>query len=494
MKRRNIILSLICACCLGSCNVTDFSENLNEPQTTSPQSLLANAEFASFTHNHILQAAISMRYMIQTADGSIFQTYDWGRGDFAEYNYLRNVQKMIEEAGDEPANQPYVAIGKIMRAHSFFMLACIYGDVPYSQALRGEDTSIDMQERFYPAYDSQKEVLTGILLELEEANEILKNAVGTVESDIVYSGDLSKWRKLANTYQLRILLMMSKKASDPALGIPQRFDEIVSNPGEYPIFSSEEDQALVNYLNTEGVRYPFYNDLDLGSKRYIGKELCDLLVSLEDPRLFVFADPSELSQASDPNARYDFNNYKGVDVTLSLDEVNALIANKEFSRINAAHYADNPVGEPSLALSYSEVMLALAEASVLGWTNAVDARRCYEEAIRSSFNFYGLSADYTSYIENPAVAYDENNALTQIYRQRYIIYMIQGDFMSLFHYHRTGFPEMVCGRGQVTTGVPYRMRYPQVEVDMNQVNMEDALRNQGFAEDDEMNKLWIYQD
>ena len=222
MKRRNIILSLICACCLGSCNVTDFSENLNEPQTTSPQSLLANAEFASFTHNHILQAAISMRYMIQTADGSIFQTYDWGRGDFAEYNYLRNVQKMIEEAGDEPANQPYVAIGKIMRAHSFFMLACIYGDVPYSQALRGEDTSIDMQERFYPAYDSQKEVLTGILLELEEANEILKNAVGTVESDIVYSGDLSKWRKLANTYQLRILLMMSKKASTPNEPSPSR--------------------------------------------------------------------------------------------------------------------------------------------------------------------------------------------------------------------------------------------------------------------------------
>ena len=495
MKSRYILLFLISVWSLGGCSVIDFSDNPNEPQSTSPQSILTNVAFGSFTHNHIWQASMAMRYMVQTADGSIFQTYDWGRGDFAEYNYLRNAQKMIDEAGDEPSSQPYVAIGKILRAHNFFMLTCMYGDVPYFQALEGENTSLDMQERFYPAYDSQEEILTGILLELEEANEILKNSFGlSVENDIVYSGDLTKWRKLANTYQLRILLMMSKKASDTILGIPQRFNEIVSNPGEYPIFTTEEDQALVNYLNTEGVRYPFYNQLGFSTKIYIGKELCDLLVSLKDPRLFIFADPSELSQSADPNARYDFNNYKGVDVTLSLDEMNAVIENKEFSRINAAHYAGNPVGEPSLALSFSEAMLTLAEGVELGWTDAVDAKQCYEQAIRSSFSFYGLSADFDSYIKNPDVAYNARNALTQIYRQRYIIYTIQGDFMSLFHYHRTGFPEMKCGPGQVTVGVPYRMRYPQVEVDMNQSNMENALRNQGFAEDDEMNKLWIYQE
>lgn len=494
-KLHTIIIGGLLLTCTYSCDVTDFSENLNAPESVSPQSILPHAEFMSFTHNDLLKSSLSMRFMVQTGDGSKAQMYDWDRGNFDEYNHLRNVQKVIDESGEDAKNKAYVAVGKIMRAHNFFNLTCMYGDVPYSQALKGENQDINTSNRFYPAYDAQKDVLLGILNELKEANQLLKEYPdASLENDIIYEGDLSKWRKAANSYQLRILLMMSKKASDQSLGIPKRFQEIVENPTEYPIFSTFTDQLQIKYLNSDGVTYPLYNDIDMISKRYIGKEICDLLKELQDPRLFIYAEPSEKSQEENPaNAQYDFNNYQGVDATLPLNDINVALNDKTFSRINRKRYSQTQEGEPSVVLSYAEVMYALAEAYQLGWITSINPQKCYEEGIKASFSFYGLDNYYEQYIQNKNVSYNQQKALLQIYQQRYIIYMMQNDYMSLFQYHRTGYPEMKCGKGQITNQVPFRMRYPLNEVNMNHTHHQEALNNQGFAEDNEMCIPWLYQ-
>lgn len=501
MKMMNYIKSALFSAsliCLASCSVADYNLNPNSPANSHPQAILPEALFQTFRHNYYGEPAIAVRQIGVSGEGSGWQTYDWGRGGFNEYSSLGEVQRILIESGEAAELQAYVGVSKIMRAHSFFHMTMLYGDVPYSAAMQGENSELSEKERFQPVYDSQKDVFVGILKELEEANTIFKNlpAEATLQGDIVYGGDLLKWRKLANSYQLRVLLMLSGKEADADLQVATRFDRIVSDPTEYPVFETAADQLALNYLNTTGVRYPGYNSMDIQSKNYLTTEFCDLLVGMRDPRLFVIADPSEKAQEANPEgARYDFASYKGVDMTMSMADVNDAISTKEISRPNVEYYTLNPQAEPSLAFGYSEFMLALAEGAARGWTGAVDAATCYNEAIKTSFDFYGVpAAEYTTYVaSSSAAAYDSAKGIEQIALQRFILFTRQGDFHPLFHYHRTGFPEITCGIGQVKTAVPFRFRYPQNEINVNSVNMEAALKNQGFAEDDSALKPWIYR-
>ena len=54
------------------------------------------------------------------------------------------------------------------------------------------------------------------------------------KGDIFYNGNFAKWRKLVNSYKLRILIALSKKEADADLKIKQRFTEIMGNPSSFP--------------------------------------------------------------------------------------------------------------------------------------------------------------------------------------------------------------------------------------------------------------------
>ena len=98
--------------------------------------------------------------VIQADGESADQYYKWTRGSFGYYDNLRNVQKMGEEA--ERVNAPvYTALTKFFRAYYFYELTLRFGDIPYSQALKGEK-----EEIYTPEYDAQEDVFAGILLSL----------------------------------------------------------------------------------------------------------------------------------------------------------------------------------------------------------------------------------------------------------------------------------------------------------------------------------------
>src|SRR5690606_40225337 len=63
--------------------------------------------------------------------------------------------------------------------------------------------------------------------------------------DILYNGDLQKWRKFANTLMIRILMRQSAKKD-----VSQQVAEIFNNPDRYPVFSSVDDGATLVYNNS----------------------------------------------------------------------------------------------------------------------------------------------------------------------------------------------------------------------------------------------------
>lgn len=489
MKNLMIIIAVL-QFSISSCNVDEYNANPNNPTSVDPQALLPEVLFNTLRDRYITTGPLAVQHITATSDANIWQTYQWGNGSFDEYNILRNITKMMEEAEARNGIDAYAAIGKVLRAHLFFYLTRMHGDIPYSKALQGQNYNKPESERYAPKYDSQKSVIMGILSELEEANQIFRNSKLTVSGDIIYNGNMDKWRRLANSYKLRILIMLSNKADDPDLKVKTSFAAILNNPGEYPIFENTDMEAKLNYRDATNVRYPLYQQLETRNKRYIGKTICDLMKSTKDERLFIYADQTESAKRAGLPVN-DFSTYEGVDASLAIGAINNMVASSNYSRVNTDYYTTRPVGNPALALGYAELMFAIAEAGVRGWINA-DAKECYEKAITASYTFYGLSNKAAAYISGDLVNWDPARALEQIYQQRYLLFFYQCDFEPLFHYHRTGYPQITCGAGQITTSVPYRLRYPINEQNTNKQNLEKALADQGFSEDNSMNKLWIY--
>ncbi|WP_449437781.1 SusD/RagB family nutrient-binding outer membrane lipoprotein [Pedobacter steynii] len=207
---KKLIYSLIAGVLLmSSCKDQDLMNiDPNKPTQTHPQLLLTKIEWDAFRAYSGTSPLYATRMLVQTDGESEGQYFKWGRGDFGPYSSLRNVTKMIEEATRINDNS-YIALAKFFRAYYFYNLTLTFGDIPYNQALKGEDQAGYTP----PVYDNQKTVFQGILKELDEANNMLKGLNVIIAGDIIYKGDAAKWRRLVNSFRLKVLMTLSKKAT-----------------------------------------------------------------------------------------------------------------------------------------------------------------------------------------------------------------------------------------------------------------------------------------
>ena len=130
----------------------------------------------------------ALRMLVNTGEENDYQYLKWNNASFDAYkNILLNDVKMMEEAA-KSNNKNYQAIGKFFRALHFYNLSMRVGDIPYSEALRGETDNIRL-----PKYDKQEDVFAGILNELKEANTLI-NTNDKIGGDIVYNGNIERWK------------------------------------------------------------------------------------------------------------------------------------------------------------------------------------------------------------------------------------------------------------------------------------------------------------
>src|SRR5690606_9835776 len=139
----------------------------------------------------------------------------------------------------------------------FANLTDMYGDIPYSEALLGDQPG-DLQN-VTPKFDRQKDIYLDMFNQLEEANILLSEGDAiVVSSDPIYYGDITKWRKFANSLYLRLLLRISGKSEVQAQCIA-KIKQIVENPSQYPIFQSNADCARLLWSGGTSTTDPYTN-------------------------------------------------------------------------------------------------------------------------------------------------------------------------------------------------------------------------------------------
>lgn len=494
MKGQTILAAilLLSAFSATSCiDLEELNEDPNNATTTQPELLLTGVAYAAFNVDSY-HAAYATRQLVKTDVEDIYQTYTWNRGDFDMYGSLRDVTKLQEEAG---GNDAYCALAHFFRAHYFYNLALQFGDIPYADALKGES-----EDLYQPAYDSQEAVFEGVIKELAEADSLLKsNTSNTISGDIIYSGDLTKWRRLINAYRLRVLMSLSGKATAGSVNIKQEFAAVVK---EGVLMQSSDDDGKLVYIDQSGNRYINFNNSDFGSGMYMDSTYIAALATREDPRLFAIATRTPRAE-KEGKAIADFTAYDGGDPTVPYAQVNAKATESSGGRCSKPldRYTEDPVCEPMVMLGYSEQQLTIAEAVVRGWIQG-DDKAFYEQAVRASFAFYkdncADAAEYlddtaaTKYLQGGSVAYTSDltkeQKIERIIMQKYLPSFLQGrGWLPFFEHLRTGFPEFICSAGMT---VPYRWMYPTEEYSNNATNVQAAIDSQFGGQDKTSDKTW----
>jgi len=467
----------------------DMNTDPNKITVADPQLLLTNVIWSMF--NGIDQNPLyATRVLVQSDGENSLVNYKWDRGSFDAYNKLRDVVKMKGEA-EKNNSKGYIALAHLFRAIYFYDLTMTFGDVPYSQALKGESENI-----YTPSYDSQEQIFKGILSELKIANDLLQSTNDFIKGDIIYNGNPKQWQKAVNSFRLKVLMTLSNR-SITMHEIKSEFASIVNT---LPLISSNQDNMQIIYLDRQGNRYPLFNDSGFGSGKYMDSTFVALMAIIKDPRLITFV--TQTKNALDKGLAPDnFSSYDGGDPLKPYATVNDKAVAGEISKPHSRFYA-SAVNEPRVLISYTETELIIAEAIVRGWLSG-NANQRYDNAIKASFEFYNKYVpgyerylndnEADKYIKSDFVNFEKalstDKKIELIMIQQYIPTIFQGSWSAYYNYLRTGYPSFRLAPNMT---VPTRWLYPQSEYNTNKENVTQAITHQ-FGNDESIrgNVWWL---
>ena len=479
---KKIVLIIACiALTVSGCTseFKDMNVNPNAPVDVTPGLLLPNIIRTPI--NNIMDNAWSYgNIVIQHTAKRQFVNEDrylWGdvSGPWnSGYSTLRDVRNMINAA--EAAGQSnYVGIGLIMRSYIFSQLTDLYGDIPYTQAVKASEGIV------LPSYDTQESIYTAMLEDLKKANTLLGSTNETIDGDILYSGNIIKWKKFANSLSLRLLMRISAKKN-----VQSQFSEIVNNPSQFPIFENNSDNAAITYLAAFPNQFPQATNRVGSFKEFtLSKTLADSLNAYQDPRINVFGRPTEESASNTPI-------YAGLPNGLSdVDALNYGNNGRAISYVGTLWFEECITARgikiaKGVMMTYPELQFILAEASQKGLINGT-ALTFYENGVKASFDYFDTKMPDT-YLTQSGVSLSSGNPLVKIATQKWISLFYHG-MESWADWRRSGLPELKPGQSNLNGDrIPSRFLYPLSEQALNSANLSAAVSRQGA--DDINTKVW----
>lgn len=525
MKNKIILLGLVLIASLSGCekSFSDLEQDPNRPVSAPASLVLKQIQFEMYnnTGRPFSDEMIWNQFYCSNYNYYGTNEYDWTEMP-NHFLTLKNVVKMEAEAKRAGAKDinPYAALGKFYKAFYYDQMSKRVGDLPLTEALKGT-------ENFTPTYDSQKNIYVQILNWLDDSNSDLTKLIAagenTVAGDIYFGGDLKKWQKVVNAFQLRILTTLSEKVSDTDLNVKGRFAQIISNPTKYPLptANSESLQFVCNNVN----KYPSNPD-NFGfdaTRQNMSKAYIERLTDRKDPRVFVTAEPAGASLKAG-KLPSDFTAYIGAssgedlaDMSFKAGVDNGTFAPGQYSFQSRSRYYTNYIGESVFLVGYPELCFNIAEGVHRGWATG-NADEWYEKGIKASLDFYGIkegtntftysknggrnAADFQTfnytfslndYLAQANVKYTaDSKGLEQIITQKYLAFFMNSGMEGYFNWRRTGFPTFYAGVGTGNSGrIATRWQYPLTERTTNAVNYKKAIDNQFGGNDSILDKPWI---
>jgi Starch-binding associating with outer membrane len=460
--KKLIILLITAGTALVSCNKfkDEINTNTNLPSQASAAQLLANAMLSLPGLSQSPQAEFLAQYLAETQYVNASQYpegttsfYGWYQGPLMNIETVLTSDKLTL-----PPTANQLAVAKILKAYYFWNITDRWGDVPYSEALKGS-------ANFTPEYDTQESIYNALFLLLDEANAMI--TAGTIPSDIMFAGDMTKWKRFGNTIHMLMALRLSERnTADKAK------NEFVKamNAG---IMTANTDNFVFKHLADANNQNYWYGQVVNQNREWwaLTETLVNYMDPIADPRLAVYGKKNNM------------NVYKGLEFGTTTGIPNTT----GVSLMGPAIYAQNA---SIYLVTYAQALFAKAEAAKRGWIAGgdVEAKINYDLAIEQSFRQWtGGTTGLAAYMLTAPVAYSPATALRQIGMQRYVHLFMHG-YEAWAEWRRTGFPDnLVTPLGRA---VPGRLGYPDNEAFNNASNYQDAISRQFGGSNSQNGKVW----
>lgn len=394
----------------------------------------------------------------------------------------------------------YFGIAKVLKAFTYSVLIDFWGDIPYSEALKGV-------ANVAPAIDDDAAVYPQLIALLDQAIVDLKATsalIAPAGDDYIFSGNAARWIKTANVLKLRMYL---KLANTPGFNTSAISSFITSTPASEFMESIGDDFQHPFVANLNGRQNPTHQFiLTRTDDICTSSTLINLMNSKADPRRVNYFTPHPFSPAAYNSPPTGTTGYVGLRPgTAGGNVVNTLSRLHRFVRGSVTTAAASVPGGPNLTVSgasslsydggasvniltYSEYNFIRAElalrygapvaprASVQEWfqegirASILDASHPARPLTAADVNSY-LNADPDgNSITNGTLSGTPELQLRQIIEEKYVAnFMVTGEAWS--DWRRTGFPLLQLLPGSLNPGnenkVPRSLLYPQQEVDAN---------------------------
>jgi hypothetical protein len=405
-------------------------------------------------------------------------------------NVIRNTKDVINRVKDDPTRSNLMNMSRILQAYAFMVLTDSYGDIPYEEGGEGYTNQI-----FFPVYDTQESIYNKLITELTEATSAL-NASGKIETaDILYGGNVEKWKKFGYSLMLRAGMRLSNV--NPTLA-----QTTVKSAFDGGVITTNLDNAFVrhdaNYRNPLSVTL---NSTE-AANFYLTKPFVDALKNTNDPRLVSIAVryKGATSGSEQIPARASILAADQIGLPMGNDDPGARAAAAADGLAGFYEYSQADrnrivkVAAPMFIVTASQTNLLLAEARFRGWITTGTAAQYFSEGIKNHMDQMALfdaacavaPADRDAYIAaNPLNAGTE---LIQINTQYWISSFLNGP-EAFANFRRSNYPQLAPNPypGRSVEWIN-RLTYMNSEISVNTENVNAAIARQG--PDNLETKVW----
>ncbi|ANE52625.1 SusD/RagB family nutrient-binding outer membrane lipoprotein [Flavisolibacter tropicus] len=346
----------------------------------------------------------------------------------------------------EDVKKNRLAIADIMEVYTYSILVNTFGDVPYNEAI---DASVT-----FPKYDDAKTIYEDLLKRVDADIAALNTSAAgfTAVQDIVYGGNITKWKKFANALKIRLAMTY---ADVDAAKAKTAFEQ-----ADAGAFAASADNASITYFSATPNNNPIWADL-IQSKRqdYVaGETILNKMNALSDPRVPQYFKPN------------DAGVYVG-------GKAGALNTYSLFAKPGAK--LEDPA-LPALLLSYDEIEFYRAEAKERGFTVTGSAEEHYNNAIKASIVYWGgTTAQADAYLLQPGVSYltATGDWKEKIGTQKWIAFYNR-TIDTWTDVRRLDYPKLPAPAA-ARSGFPNRLTYPTNEQTLNGANYTSAAAKIG---------------
>ena len=450
------------------------------------------------------------------------------------WNYFGNYSStlagfldLVKPGGD--FENPYMeAIGQIMKASYYSMYTDLWGEIPYSE--------VGVEGILTPKFDPQIEIYQGIINTLDTAMATIgdETATGLVaddigEYDVIFNGDLQKWKAYANGLKLRVALRANgapgENFADAAI------TEALAGPLPTSDVKIVKDVDInVNIANRDG----WFEQYGLSAAKMLSARFVNVLRDNNDPRLPAYAEPIPGGEVvfggynadASIKTKVDYLlantlDYAGVGYTATSagndlkividdgkhyvgmpmrfnDAYKTLLHTELFSRLSSSleDHDRIDVERDQMIMSVAEVYLLQAEAAILGFGG--DAQALMTSGIQASFDDWGVSDNGYLASSIATLSGTKEEQLQQLGLQAWLAayHVDYQGFAIARDFHLEGItddipndPSLFSVNIDLGTKFPQRLKYPQAAYDLNGTNVEAANSRQGS--DTNATELWF---